>query len=105
MATNDKWFIAERVRALALVLLTRRDDLLVTEDKEDYGFDLRVEILKNGRPTTRRLGILLRGAMSPVGEEHANRILQPSIRAFQRLDQPGFPVCLFFFTMQDDQGY
>lgn len=38
--TAQEHFIAERVRALAVVYLTRRPDLIVTEETADVGVDL-----------------------------------------------------------------
>ncbi len=43
-ATRQQRFIAERVRALAIVYLTRRDDLVVTEETAELGIDLWVRL-------------------------------------------------------------
>ena len=104
MPDDNKWFITERVRALAIVLLTRRADLAVTEAKQEYDLDLLVEI-KNRRSAVRRFGVLLHGTLSPVDEQQANQVLRPVVQRFQRSEPPSFPACLFYFTMQDDQGY
>ena len=43
--------------------------------------------------------------MAAVSVEQANRVLKPSVEAFQRLGEFPYPVCLFFFTMVNDKGY
>ena len=104
MADDDQWFIAERARALAIVLLTRRSDLVVREAKQEYGFDLLVEI-KSRKSAARRLGVLLQGGLSPVEEQQADEVLKPSVQRFRRSEPPSFPACLFYFTMEDNQAY
>ena len=105
MPDTEMWFITERARALAVVLLTRRPDLVVHEAEDGSGLNLVVEIAKNRRSRMRRFGVLLRGALSPVDEEGANKVLRPAFQGLQRLEPPSFPACLFLFTMEDDQGY
>ena len=105
MPDTEKWFIEERAKAIAVVLLTRRADLTVHEVTQDSGLDLVVEIVKSRRSRMRRFGVLLRGALSVVDEGQANKILRPFVQGFQQSKPPSFPACLFFFTMEDDQGY
>jgi hypothetical protein len=100
-----EWFVAERARSLAAVFLTRRDDLDLEDSKEQTGLDYLVHIVHDHRPTGKSFGILLRGAMSPVTARHANKVLRPTVASFGRLSPFHYPVCLFFFTMRDDQGY
>jgi hypothetical protein len=100
-----EWFLAERARNLAAVVLTRRSDLDFKDVKEDTGLDYLVHIVHDHRPTGKSFVILLRGAMSPVTEGHANKVLRPTVASFGGLGPFYYPVCLFFFTMRDDQGY
>jgi hypothetical protein len=100
-----EWFVADRARALATVYLTRRDDLAITDTKEQTGVEFLVSIRQNGKPSGRAFGVYLKGAMSPVSVEHANKVLKPSVEAFQRLGGFLYPVCLFFFTMVHNKGY
>jgi hypothetical protein len=100
-----EWFVADRARNLAVVFLTRRGDLDLQDAKEDTGLDYLVHILHDHRPTGKSFGILLRGAMSPVTEGHANQVLRPAVASFDKLGPFYYPVCQFFFTMKDDQGY
>jgi hypothetical protein len=98
-------FIAERARALAIMYLTRRDDLVIRDAREEMGLDYLVDIVRQNDPVKRPFGILLKAEMSPVKPENANPLLAPSVQGFQRNGHFTFPVCLFFFTMRDDQGY
>jgi hypothetical protein len=36
MATKEAWYIGQRSEALAIMYLTRRDDLIVSRQKEEH---------------------------------------------------------------------
>lgn len=107
MSDNDKqWFVTERARALALMHLTRRDDLVVTPVGTDIGLEYLVYITRDDeKPSARQFGVALRAARSPAGEEHVNKALRPTMRSYARAGGFPYPVCLFYFTMEDSQGY
>ena len=98
-------FIADRVRAMATVLLTRRDDLVVNETKQSTGLDYHVFGDREDKPMRLAFGVLLRGVSSPVTAEHANKVLGPTMGQFQGMRKFTYPVCLFFFTMREEQAY
>src|SRR5947199_6276333 len=99
MAKADRWFIEERVRALAVVHLTRRPDLVITESRGDFGPDYVVSIKKDpGRTTARRFGVVLRGEVGPAPEGRANKVLRPTMQSLASQGEYPYPVCLFFFT-------
>jgi hypothetical protein len=103
---QQKWFIAERSKALAMVVLTRRDDLVVRNAGQDTGLQFLVSFSKgNGEPAIRQFGVFLRGTKSPVIEAHLDRTLRPKMQSYLRKGPFPYPVCLFHFTMDDDQGY
>jgi hypothetical protein len=102
--TFKDFFVADRARALAQVLLTRREDLFVRETKKESGLDYTVEIRKPGERGPRVFGIYMRATMSPVTTEQANNQLKPSMGTFQS-GPSSFPVCVFYFTVKDDKGY
>jgi len=56
-STTQERFIAERVRALAVVYLTRRDDLIVTEETADIGIDLWVTLNLEDKDGHRKFGV------------------------------------------------
>src|SRR5437763_17142605 len=96
--SKQEWFIAER--ALALMHLTRRDDLIVTEAGRDVGLNFLVCITgQDGEKSLRQCGVFLRGTKSPVTEEQLNRALRPAMQSFQRTGQFPDPVSLFHCTM------
>ena len=102
---SQKQFLSERVRALATVILTRRGDLIVVETKKDTGLDFHVQIEREDKPMRLTFGILLRGVPSSVTAEHANKVLRPTMGQFQGMRKFTYPVCLFFFTMREEQAY
>ena len=61
--TQQQRFIAERVRALAVVYLTRREDLIVTEETADIGVDLWVTLNLEDKEGHRKFGVELQGRL------------------------------------------
>jgi hypothetical protein len=105
--TNEskRRFVAEQVRALATIILTRRGDLTIVDTKRDTGVDLHVTIEREDKPMRLVFGILLRGTWSPVAPDHANKVLGPTMGQFQGMRKFTYPVCLFFFTMRDEKAF
>jgi hypothetical protein len=97
--------IEKRARALAMVLLTRREDLLIEEVKDDIGLDYIVRFQTEGKEGLRELGIELRGVWARVTKDHADEALRPSLQQMQRYGPFLRPVCLFFFTMENDGAW
>lgn len=103
---TQEWFIAERTRALAMIHLTRRDDLVITEAGRGVGLQFVVSIAKGkGEPSLRQFGVVLHGAMSATTEAGLDVTLLPSIRTWRSKGEYPYPVCLFYFCMDDDQGH
>jgi hypothetical protein len=100
-----EWFVAERARALALMLLTRRSDLVVEETKESSGLDYTVYVRDEESPGKRPFGVLMRATMSPVTREQANRQLKPTMASFQSIGPFNYPVCVLYFIVKDERGY
>jgi hypothetical protein len=98
-------FLADRSLALATIILTRRDDLSIVETRKDTGLDLHVSIDREDKPMRLTFGVLLRGAASTVTIEQANKILGPTMGQFRGMRKFTYPVCLFFFTMREDQAF
>lgn len=107
MKARDDWFVEQRGVALAVLFLSRRSDLLITEYGEnDYGVDLLVNISRDGEFTGRMFGVVIK----------ASRFLQAkplngngefgvdvATRSFWQ-DLP-LPLCLFALSMENDEGY
>jgi hypothetical protein len=92
---NEPWYVEERLHALAVVSLTRRNDLALMNPPEGSGLDFIVEIEKRGRPTGRRFGVQL------LPLNGATRM-----REVPWVDSPTFPVCIFAFDVADERaGY
>jgi hypothetical protein len=98
-------FLADRVRALATVILTRRDDLTITETKRATGLDFHVSIEREDKPMRLTFGVLLRGVPSGATAEQANRVLGPTMGQFRGMRNFTYPVCLFFFALREDRAF
>jgi hypothetical protein len=98
-------FIADQVRALATIILTRRGDLTIMETKKDTGLDFHVYIDREDKPMRLMFGVLLRGVPSPVTPEHANKVLAPTMGHFQGMRKFTYPVCLFLFTTREEEAF
>ena len=90
-----------------MIFLTRRDDLRVQSLTDDLGMNYLVSILANGHVTSRMFGVVLKAAarttvLQPRNGEYRIPIdiQDPSIYT-----SSPFPICLLYFTMQDDRGY
>ena len=105
IATVQGTFIGERVKDLAVMYLTRRGDLeLKWQDPSDEWVDCIVEIKGKEKPARRLFGVELSGTMSPVTDEHANKVLYPKMQSMLRRGKFPFPVCLLYFTMANNEG-
>ncbi|MBY0230017.1 MAG: hypothetical protein K2W96_12105 [Gemmataceae bacterium] len=105
MSERSEWFVAERTRSLAMIHLTRRDDLLVSNGGEGAGLQFIVRIEKEkGRPALRQFGLFLRGSRGPATLAQVEKSLRPTMQSFARLGPFPYPVALFHFMMEDDQG-
>src|SRR5262245_51640635 len=90
---------------MATVILTRRDDLTITETKQSTGLDFHVFVDREDKPMRLAFGVLLRGVPSSVTAEQANQVLRPTMGQFQGMRKFTYPVCLFFFTMREEQAF
>jgi hypothetical protein len=100
-----QWFIAERAQALAFILLTRRDDLDVKETREDNGLDYTVYLKSRTDVGKRPFGVHMAAGMTPVTLDQASKQMKPALQEVQAIGPFPFPVCLFYFTVKNDQGY
>ncbi len=102
--TNER-YIGGQVRSRANVILTRRDDLQVVETKEQTGLDMHVYVVREDKPMRLVFGVLLRGVPAPATADQANKVLVPTMGYFQGLRKFTYPVCLFFFTVREEQAF
>ena len=102
-----EWYLGERVKALAIMHLTRRNDLLIKAEvrEPEVNEDLLVEIVSPQNAGWRRFGVSLRGTKVPVTLDRADQYLTTSLRRLREHGEFPYPSCLFYFTMDDNQGY
>jgi hypothetical protein len=98
-------FVEKRARALALMLLTRREDLLIEEVKDDIGLNYFVRFHTEGKEGLREFGVKLQGARAAVTRDDADKVLRPAVQRLGRYGPFPLPVCLFFFTMEGDGAW
>ena len=89
---------------MAVVYLTRRQDLIVTDETGDFGVDLSVTLNLAKNEGHRKFGVELRGSLTAATADQANRTLYPSM---QRMLRYGPPVSRrgFCFAMGDNEGW
>ncbi len=105
MSNQTDILVAERSRAPAMILLTSRDDLRVVEPKPvDAGIHFLVEIDKSPQAALRTFGVVWKARIPPATDAQANQALQPILQNLAIVCEYTFPVCLFYFTMQDDKA-
>jgi hypothetical protein len=103
--SRQERLIQVRVRALAIMCLTRRSDLIVREETTDIGLDLLVTVRPKAKEGLRQFGADLKGRWSALTPDTANAGLRPSLQKIRRYGPFPFPVVLFLFTMEDDKGW
>lgn len=103
MSTTEQWYIGQRAEALTKVLLTRRNDLVVTTLQDDnHGLDYRVEITADGQATGRIFGVQVKARLQALPK---NAQIQVNGHTRDKNTTFTLPVCLFYFTMEDNGAY
>ena len=108
MNNNTKdWLPWLRGESLAIVLVTRRDDIALERRRDTLGPDLLLHLPKGKRPTGRLLGVEVRGALEdpPCRKRPKGCAIELSAKERARFADAPFPVCLFFFNVKTDDGY
>ncbi|MCP2727359.1 DUF4365 domain-containing protein [Limnofasciculus baicalensis] len=89
--------------------MTRRDDLIISRQREqkDCGLDFLVTLLKDGSYTGRIFGVQVKATVSTPKLIESKDIveIQIDLGLSQFIAEFSFPVCLFFFTLKNGQGY
>lgn len=107
MKMNGASLLEQRALQLAILHLSRRDDLLISPSKDAYGIDLLISLLLGGKSKGRVFGIMVKAgrfvSVKTVGVEQNQFKLPINVPALPE-DLP-FPLALFVFNMEDDEGY
>jgi hypothetical protein len=107
VAKTEAWYYGQRAESLALMYLTRRNDLSVSRQEMHYGLDFLVTICKDRIYSGRIFGVEVKASLSALKSNKG--IITLPIRLTKHeaslyKDFP-FPICLFFFAMENDKGY
>lgn len=108
MTTEQAWYIGQRAESLTVVYLTRRSDLIVTPQPKGYGLSFLVEISKLGSHSGRIFGIQIQATVNnTIVIENENKTLEikQDLPSTDLISELPFPVCLFFWTLNNDQAY
>ena len=108
METTVPWYIGRRAESLAVVYLTRRDDLVIFQPTPNQGLDFLITITKDGFFTGRLFGVEVKATDSTSRLSKHNDILKLDKERLNRLEKLKylpFPVCLFFFILENDGAY
>jgi hypothetical protein len=103
MSNPQPWFVEERAEHLAMMHLTRRDDLRVARHRDASGLDFLVTILNGGLFSGRQFGVVLKARMA--GQKPPRMDTGTIFREQARFRDVPFPVCMFFFSLDTDRGY
>lgn len=107
MKINGSALLEQRALRLAIVHLSRRDDLILTPSHDEYGIDLLVTLTQNEKISGRVFGVLVKASRfasaKAVDAAQQQFRLQVNIPTIPE-DLP-FPLALFVFNMEDDEGY
>lgn len=108
MKGKDTAFTELRAAQLAIVYLTRRGDLIVEAENRNFFPDLLVSLLRESNYTRRMFGVIVKAEIhhkpdQPWTTKQAKSLLREAENE-QLIDIP-FPVCLFVFRMDTDEGF
>jgi hypothetical protein len=107
MEEGEAWFLPERAEQLALLYFVRRHDLHIVEPDADYGLDLLIALDQEEEHSEHVFGVEIKAYRSRKSFQAALS-RKDGILGAGRLpsyqDLP-FPVFLFVFLMDSDEGY
>lgn len=100
------WYIDERAAQLAIVYLTRRDDLMVMHPRSDEtGLDYLVQIQRKDQQSLRRFGVIVDGIHLKDFVEHTNDDAFKPLNGTNGETFPDIPICALVFVMENDTGF
>lgn len=108
MKAKAPWYIERQAESLAVVYLTRRDDLIISQPTPNQGLDFLITITKDGVYTGRLFGIEVKATNFTSNLNKHNNILKLKknrLNQLKKIKDLPFPVCLFFFILENNQGY
>lgn len=108
MTKEQAWYIGQRAESLTVVYLTRRSDLIVTPQPSCYSLSFLVEISKSGSRSGRIFGIQIEATVNNTKVfENDNKIfeIKQDLPSTDSISELPFPVCLFFWTLNNDEAY
>jgi DNA-binding phage protein len=109
MNNEEPWYFSFRSEALTALYLTRRDDLTISKLEADKKIKFLVQIAQNSTISdiSRVFGVAVKGNVSSTNLVQEDELLKINIGLdnFKLLQNLNFPICLFFFYVDNNQGY
>jgi hypothetical protein len=108
MKTQQAWYIGQRAESLTLMYLTRRDDLIVSPQPKGYDLSCLVTISKSGSHSGRIFGVQIEATVNNakiVENENKTFEIKQDLPSTNSISELPFPVCLFFWTLNNDEAY
>jgi Domain of unknown function (DUF4365) len=108
VTTEQAWYIGQRAESLTVVYLTRRSDLIVTPQPKAYGLSFLVEISKLGSRSGRIFGIQIEATVNnakAIENDNKSFEIKQDLPSTDSISELPFPVCLLFWTLNNDQAY
>lgn len=108
MTKNQPWYLTERAQNLAIIFLTENPNVeVMLQQKRDAGLDILVRLREDGKVRGRFFGVTVKAtlAQQPEGQVSQSKNFHLTKNEVPFFDDIPFPVCLFLFTVDDDQGY
>ncbi len=104
MKKDLDYFIDKRAEDLAVMHMTRHQDIRIERCTDNVGLDMLATIVRDHHPTGRMFGLQVRGEDRAIATLKEITLATP-LSDFTYLNDLPFPVCKLFFTMEDDRGY
>lgn len=103
MTKEDPWFFQMRAEAFASLVLTKHGKALVQPQAgTDSAVDLLVELLKNGKSTSRCFGVQLVAYMDLPNIQNAAEVVLAHFPTNH--SEAKFPICIFVIGVRKPEG-
>ncbi|HLP87590.1 MAG TPA: DUF4365 domain-containing protein [Nostocaceae cyanobacterium] len=109
MKKEEPWYFSFRSEAIASLYLTRRDDVTICKQEKGQDINLIVTIAKDKSSISRVFGVIVKANVSSENlvQKSDEEIFKININLtdFQTLLKLKLPICLFFFNVDNDEGF
>lgn len=108
MTKNQPWYLTERAQNLAIISLTENPNVeVMLQQERDAGLDILARLREDGKLRGRFFGVTVKATLAQQSEDQVSQSKEFYLTKNELpfFDDIPFPVCLFLFTVDNDQGY